>query len=108
MITFNWTIENLYTQTIENKENYVVNALYKVTATDDTETSVSEGFFRFDTSSSSTFIPYAELTEATVIGWIKDSLGQDGVNSIEVALQAQIEAKKNPPVSPTITPLPWN
>lgn len=50
------------------------------------------------------FIPYADLTEEVVIGWVKASLGDDGVAATEAAIAAQIEAKNNPPVS---TGLPW-
>jgi hypothetical protein len=34
-------------------------------------------------------IPYAELTEALVIGWVKTALGADTVAAIDAALTAQ-------------------
>jgi hypothetical protein len=39
------------------------------------------------------FTPYSQLTEAVVVGWVKESLGQE---TVEEALAAQIEAQKNP------------
>ena len=48
-----------------------------------------------------TFIPFAELTEATVIDWVKEKLD---LVSLEASLDAQIEAQKNPV---TASGLPW-
>lgn len=48
-----------------------------------------------------TFIPFAELTEATVIDWVKEKLD---LVSLEANLDAQIEAQKNPV---TASGLPW-
>jgi hypothetical protein len=47
------------------------------------------------------FVPYAELTEATVIEWVKAKLD---LVSVEAALDAQIEAQKNPV---TVSGTPW-
>ena len=51
------------------------------------------------------FIPYDDLTEAEVIGWVQAALGDEGVAATEAAVAAQIEAQKNPPIS---TGLPWS
>lgn len=51
------------------------------------------------------FTPYDELTEAQVIGWVKDALGADQVASYEANVAQQIANLVNPPV---VTPqLPW-
>lgn len=42
------------------------------------------------------FIPYDKLTEAQVIQWVKDEMGADTVAAHEAAVQAQIDAQKNP------------
>lgn len=46
-------------------------------------------------------IPYASLTEAQVIEWVKDKLDEEVV---ETSLAAQIAAQKNPV---TATGMPW-
>jgi hypothetical protein len=51
-----------------------------------------------------TFIPYASLTEAIVIGWIPESQ----ITSAQQCVQGQIDSLINPPVSPANTPLPWS
>jgi hypothetical protein len=47
-------------------------------------------------SSSSSYVPYAEITQEMAIGWTKDSLGEEQVASIEASIAAQIDAEKNP------------
>lgn len=108
MINYNWNVSKLLTETIDGKQDYVVIAGYEVIATEDTF-NASTGFLavQFSTESVGTFIPYDELTESIVIGWIKETLGESGVNSIEESLAGQIESQKNPPQVPVVTPLPW-
>lgn len=36
-----------------------------------------------DTSNITNFVPFADLTETIVIGWVKDALGASGVTEIE-------------------------
>lgn len=51
------------------------------------------------------FAPYADLTEAQVIGWVKDALGEEAVTGFEASVAKQIEDQANPPV---VHPaLPW-
>ena len=44
----------------------------------------------------SSFTPYEELTQDQVIGWVKDTLGEEQVTSIETGLATQIEQKLHP------------
>ena len=53
----------------------------------------------------STFTPYADLTEAQVVGWVQDALGEEQVASYEANVAQQIEDQINPPV--VTPPLPW-
>jgi hypothetical protein len=41
-------------------------------------------------------IPYEDLTEATVIGWVKASMGEETVAAHEAAVAAQIADAKEP------------
>ena len=52
------------------------------------------------------FIPYEDLTEATVLGWIWDEMGQEQKDNIESSVQNQINNQINPPI--VILPLPWS
>ena len=49
------------------------------------------------------FKPYNELTFDEVCGWLEANLDMD---SLDAALDAQIEMQKNPPI--VQLPLPWN
>jgi len=51
------------------------------------------------------YVPYADLTEAAVIEWVKGSLGAEGVAAVDAALAANIELQKNPVIA---TGTPWN
>lgn len=53
-----------------------------------------------------TFTPYADLTEAQVIGWVQDALGEDQVTAYEANVAQQIADQVNPPV--VTPPLPWS
>lgn len=53
----------------------------------------------------SSFIPYDQLTEQEVIGWVQSALGPEEVAKIEANLLSQLEYMANPPV--VLMPLPW-
>jgi hypothetical protein len=63
---------------------------------------------QFEVVQGDTFIPYADLTNTIVIGWIENQLGEDGVNNIQACIDGMINSEINPPVSPQNTPLPPN
>ena len=52
-------------------------------------------------------MPYDQLTEGVVIGWVQASLSEQGIANVEANVQGQIDSQINPPVSPANTPLPW-
>jgi len=51
------------------------------------------------------YVPYASLTEAAVIEWVKASLGAEGVAAVDAALANNIAAQKAPV---TATGTPWS
>jgi hypothetical protein len=59
-------------------------------------------------SQGSAFIPYANLTEADVIGWVESTLGEARVETFKAKLQTYIDRQKIPPADlPQNTSLPW-
>jgi hypothetical protein len=108
MTNYTWLVNTLWTQTIDGEQNYVVIASYDVTGVDGNYTASLGNTAQFSTSSVSPFIPYEDLTNDIVVGWIKQELGENGIISIEACIQGQIDSQKNPPVSPQVTPLPWS
>jgi hypothetical protein len=90
--TFTWGINTLERET---DDGFVFNAHYTVNAKDEAYTAGAYGSIGFQRPEN--LIPYADLTEETVIGWVKEALGGDEkVTEIEAALQAQINEQRAP------------
>ena len=98
MNTYNWQINQMDRLTADG---FVVTCHYSVTATDGDYTANTYGTVGYTETEGKQYIPYASLTEAEVVQWVKDSLG---VDTVQDALDAQIEAQKNPV---TATGVPW-
>ena len=103
MTTFTTTITAMYTLQ-QPDPNYVVNALWEVTGVDGTYTASIGGNTQFSSADQvGPIVPYADLTEAIVIGWIPES----AIASAQACVQGQLDSMANPPVSPANTALPW-
>ena len=102
MTTFTTRITAMYTVQ-QPDPNYVVNAIWEVTGVDGEHTASIGGNTQFDSQQSETFIPYDQLTESIVIGWIPESQ----IQSANACVQGQIDSMITPPVSPQNTALPW-
>ena len=101
--TFTTRITAMYTLQ-QPDPNYVVNALWEVTGVDGANTASIGGNTQFNSADQvGAFIPYDQLTEATVIGWIPES----AISSAQSCVQGQLDSMANPPVSPANTALPW-
>jgi len=111
MTTMTWSIEQLscYPE-VDNYVDVVFNAAWRVNGVDDTSGTPlyatvygSQGIAPYD--GKSPFIPYADLQEAVVIGWVQDAMGESQVAAINANIEQQIENQVNPPT--TNPPLPW-
>ena len=72
---------------------------------DDTHTGSSYGTCGFTPDvDAEGFTAYADITEAQAIGWVKDSMGEEGVAALEASIAAQIEESKAPAV---VVGTPW-
>jgi hypothetical protein len=78
---------------------------YTVTHFRDGEQAGAHGSIGLEAPESGTGIPYAELTEDTVISWVKSYFGDEKVEEIVQALDAQIEEKLAPTKSAGV---PWS
>jgi hypothetical protein len=91
-----WTINQLDRNT---SDGFVTTVHYNVTKVDGEFTASTYGTIGFEAGTPAT--PFASLTEAQVIAWVKDKLGEE---IVEAALAAQIEAQRNPV---QVSGLPW-
>lgn len=88
---FEWKIANLERET---DDGFVFTAHYTVNASDGTYTSGAYGSLGFERPDN--LIPFSELTEETVVGWVKEKFGEEKVAEIEAALQAQLDEQHAP------------
>ena len=100
----NWQISSL-DRTLP--DGVVMTAHWRVSKTDGGASASVYGTISFPAKDPADpdFIPYADLTEAQVIGWVKDEMGADTVAAHEAAVQAQINAQLNPT---SASGTPWN
>ena len=90
--TFTWAVANLERETADG---YVFVCHYTIAANDGTYSSSAYGSVGFERPDN--LVPYSELDEPTVIGWVQEALGGDEkVQEIEAALQAQIDEQRHP------------
>jgi hypothetical protein len=101
---FTTTITAMYTlPQVEGQTAVVVNAQWQVTGVDGQYTAEIDGNSQFTITQGEGFTPYAQLTQAQVIGWIPESQ----ITSAQQCVQGQIDSMITPPVSPSAQPLPW-
>jgi hypothetical protein len=103
--TIKWEVN---TMERDISDGYVSKVIYRVKGIDDSEEKSREtGEVNFTKPSSlpSDFVAYDKLTEATVLEWVKTTLGTDEVSSIETKIKADI-ALINTPV--TAVGKPWS
>ena len=95
MTIFTWSVDTLERHTADG----IVYAVhYRVNAADDAYSSGAYGSVGLEApADGDPVIPYADLTEDTVIGWTKDALGGDEkVTEIQDALQRQLDEQRTP------------
>jgi hypothetical protein len=97
---FTWHIAQLERETADG---YVFTAHYTVDANDGTYPAGAYGSLGFERPEDD-MIPYADLTEEIVIGWVKDKFGDEKVAEVEAALQAQLDEQRAPSRA---SGLPW-
>ena len=102
--TFTTRITAMYTIQ-QPSPDYVVNAIWQVEGVSGEYTASIGGNTQFSSADQEGAItPYANLTEAIVIGWIPES----AIASAQACVQGQIDSMITPPVSPANTALPWS
>ena len=104
MTTFEWNCKTVDVHPTEGEYTDVVyNVHWIVTGTSDqvdpegnAYTSTSIGTQVLDTSTITDFIPFADLTNAEVVQWTKDTMGTEQVDAIEAGIESSISEEINP------------
>jgi hypothetical protein len=103
-ITIDWKVNDVESVIADGG---VTNVKWQCSATDGEQAYAvngGEAILEPDVTSSD-FISYDDLTESVVMGWVKDSLGEEEVASIEEVLTAKVTAQMSPTSQ---TGLPWS
>ncbi len=90
---FNWRVANLERETAEG---VVFTVHYTISAEDGTYSSGAYGSIGLEPPDQEAMIPFAQLTEEIVVGWVKEKLTEEKVEEIEAALQAQLDEQHAP------------
>jgi hypothetical protein len=94
-----WTIQNL-TRDLSN--GFVVNVAWACTAEQDGKSAFHGGTTAYENNpDASNFVPYENLTEATVLGWVWEAVDKA---EIEATLTAKVEKQLKPT---TANGMPW-
>ena len=95
-MTVIWNISTLE----RNTDNGVVVAHWRATDVDGDHSGSSYGTCGFTPDASADgYVAYDNLTEENVIGWVKDSMGEEAVTGVEDSIAAQIAESKAPAIS---------
>ena len=101
-VTLTWSVQNM---TRDLSSGFVINVAWACTASAEGAGGAFYGGTTTYTNDPSEpgFIPYDQLTEATVLGWVYEGLG-DQKAEIEATLTAKVEKQLNPT---TANGVPW-
>jgi len=89
----------------EGEPDVVFTVHWTLTGTDGTYAGSVYGSQGITLVEGATFTPYADLTQAQVIGWVQDAMGAEQVAAYEANVAQQIADQIDPPV--VTPPLPW-
>jgi hypothetical protein len=105
-VTNTWNVQQMdaYPE-YEGHTDVVFVVHWTLTGTDGEHTAGVYGTVGLTLDPEATYTPYASLTQAQVIGWVQDALGEEQVASYEANVAQQIEDQIDPPV--VTPPLPW-
>lgn len=82
-------------------DGFVVTVHYNVSASEDANNVSTYGTTSYTQTEGASYIPYENLTQEVVVGWVQEALGKDVV---EASLQSQLDALKAPVQQ---SGLPW-
>lgn len=88
-----WKIAQLERLT---EDGLVITAHYTVDANDGTYSAGAYGSQGFERPAEDALIPFADLTEEIVVGWVQNALGDEKVLEVEAALQGQLDEQRHP------------
>ena len=114
-LTYEWKLIGLKKQDSENVNEAIVGTNWKITATDEdgnVGTFTGATPFSISTINTGSFVPYSELTEDVVLGWVKNHVSGSGptnyMEHIDKQIQKEITANKWTKIEVAEADLPWS
>jgi hypothetical protein len=110
-LTYTWAITSLKKTTDGSVDNFVVQSTWTCTGTDeDGDSGTFNGAtpFPLDSLDPATFIPYEDLTEADVLGWIEAVVVGSYKDHVDEQINKQIALIKDPVVDVPEGDFPWD
>ena len=107
-INYKWNVKTVDVQNIDGNADTVFNVHWRLTGTDENkkikdfkgeDTSVSATLYGtqiLDTSDLANFIPFADLTEKDIEGWVKTALGNNQIKIKKDSIKNSILELSNP------------
>ena len=113
--TYEWKLTGLKKQNSQNVNEAIVGTNWKLTATDEdgnVGTFTGATPFNISTINTGSFVPYNELTEEIVIGWVKNYVSGSGhtnyMEHINYQILKEINSNKWTKVEVSESDLPWS
>jgi hypothetical protein len=112
-ISYNWNVSTVDTYpTLDSNADVIYNVHWRITGTDDVNndadgnaiTGSIYGTQSLDTADISSFTSFADVSAATVQGWVEAAMGEDEVQAKKDSIDAQIASLVTPTsVTKTLT-----
>lgn len=109
-MTYQWKLTGLKKANSESAKDVIIGTRWELTGTD--EDGVSGTFngatpFKLENVELHNFVPYANLDQDTVIGWIQAEVVGEYKDRVEDAIQRQIDASKSQVKDVQANEFPW-
>jgi hypothetical protein len=111
--TYSWTIQRLSSEIGPDSEGHsdvVCSVDWLLTASDEEDPpheALWAGAAKLTWDETDDWIPYEDLTEAVVVGWVEQDIGEDELTDMKSKLDAQI-AEQATPTHETSRTMPWD
>lgn len=97
MINYTWDCKTVDVRPVEDSLTDVVyNVHWKLTGEKEDWSWTSIGTRSLSLNPGSEFIPFDELTEEIIEGWVISAMGEEEIETIKAGIAAQLEEKENP------------
>ena len=109
MITYTWELTSLKRKNSSDMNNIIIQTYWKKIGTDENgNTAHFAGATPFDISTvdPDNFVPYEDLTEEIILGWIQSAVGYE--DHINERIEKQLEEIVLPITSVEASEFPWS